>query len=81
MGEVTLDLIYRQMKTGQDELKSELAGVRTELAELKETVQSLARSDVTIQRSMAAMHRDLTALKDRVVILTAAIDDHPPMHV
>jgi hypothetical protein len=44
-------------------------------------VQSLARSDVTIQRSMAAMQRDITSLKDRVVILTAAIDEHPPAHV
>jgi hypothetical protein len=81
MGEVTLDLIYRQMNTGQDELKAELVAARAELAELKETVQSLAQSDVTIQRSMSAMQRYLTALKDRVVILTAAIDEHPPAHV
>jgi hypothetical protein len=67
-GEVTLELIFRQMKTGHDELKAELAAMRPDIADLKETVHSLARSDVTIQRTMAAMQRDITALKDRVVI-------------
>jgi predicted nucleic acid-binding Zn-ribbon protein len=81
MGKITLELIYRQMQAGQDELKIELAALRADIADLKQTVHSLARSDVTIQRSMEAMHRDITALKDRVIILTAAIDEHPPAHV
>jgi chromosome segregation ATPase len=81
MGDVTLELIYRQMQAGQDDLKVELGAIRAEIADLKATVQSLARADVTMQRSMAAMHRDITTLKDRVIILTAAIDEHPPAHV
>lgn len=80
MGEITLELIYRQMQAGHDELKAELVAVRADIAELKETVQSLARSDVTLQRTMSAMLRDLTGLRDRVVILTAAIDEHPSAH-
>jgi hypothetical protein len=77
MENVSLEMIWKRL----DELKTGQDAIRADLGELKETVQSLARSDVTIQRSMAAMQRDITALKDRVIILTAAIDEHPPAHV
>jgi hypothetical protein len=32
MGEVALELIFRQMKTGHDELKAELAAMRPDIA-------------------------------------------------
>jgi hypothetical protein len=73
MGEITLELIYRQMQAGHKELKAELAALRADVAELKETVRALSKSNVIIQR-------DLAGLKDRVVILTAAFGDEPPLH-
>ena len=53
--------------TGQD-------AIRAELASLNETVRTLARSQVSMQR-------DIAALKDRVTVLTVAVDDHSPAHV
>jgi hypothetical protein len=71
MGEnVDLQLVLKRVDavlTGQD-------AIRAELASLNETVRTLARSQVTMQR-------DIATLKDRVIILTAAIDDNPPAHV
>jgi hypothetical protein len=70
MGEVNLELVLKRIEdvlAGQDAMRAELAG-------LNETVRTLARSQVTMQR-------DIATLKDRVIILTAAIDDHPPAHV
>jgi hypothetical protein len=48
--------------------------IRVELANLNETVRSLARSQVSIQR-------DIATLKDRVTVLSVAVDEHPPAHV
>ncbi len=67
---VDLKLVLKRVEEG-------LAGqeaIRAELASLNETVRSLARSQV-------AMQRDITTLKDRITILTAAVDEHPPAHV
>lgn len=75
------NLTLKQLALLREEMREGFANLRADLGDLKETVHSLARSDVTIQRSMAVMQRDLTALKDRVIILTAAIDENPPAHV
>ena len=39
-----------------------------------ETVRTLGRSQITMQR-------DFATLKDRVTVLTVAVDEHPPAHV
>jgi prefoldin subunit 5 len=70
MVEVSLEMVLKRVEdvlAGQD-------AIRAELASLNETVRSLARSQVTMQR-------DIATLKDRVTILTAAVDEHPPAHV
>jgi hypothetical protein len=67
---VDLQLVLKRVDAvlaGQD-------AIRAELANLNETVRSLARSQV-------AMQRDIATLKDRVIVLTAAVDEHPPAHV
>jgi hypothetical protein len=48
--------------------------IRAELTSLNETVRSLARSQVSMQR-------DIATLKDRVIVLTAAVDEHQPAQV
>ena len=53
--------------TGQD-------AIRAELVSLHETVRSLARSQVSMQR-------DLATFKDRITILSVAVEDHPPAHI
>lgn len=67
------NLILKQLASLRDEIKNGFAALHSELAELKETVRSLSRSQVTMQR-------DIASLKDRVIVLTAAIDEHPPAH-
>jgi hypothetical protein len=67
---VDLQLVLKRVDAvlaGQD-------AIRAELASLNETVRSLARSQVSMQR-------DIATLKDRVIVLTAAVDEHPPAHV
>jgi hypothetical protein len=67
---VDLQLVLKRVDsvlTGQD-------AIRAELASLNETIRAMARSQVTMQR-------DIATLKDRVTILTAAVDEHPPVHV
>jgi hypothetical protein len=67
---VDLQLVLKRVDT----VLSRQDGILAELATLNETVRAMARSQVTMQR-------DIATLKDRVVILTAAIDEHPPAHV
>ena len=71
MGEnIDLQLVLKRVDavlTGQE-------AIRAELSSLNETVRTLARSQVTMQR-------DIATLKDRVIVLTAAIDEHPPAHI
>ena len=67
---VDLQLVLKRVDAvlaGQD-------AMRAELASLDQTMRSLARSQI-------AMQRDIASLKDRVIVLTAAVDEHPPAHV
>jgi hypothetical protein len=69
MGEVTLEMLQKLLL----DMQAEIQAVRVELATLNESVRALARADVAIRR-------DLREVKDRVVILTAAFGDEPPLH-
>lgn len=81
MGEVTLELIYRQMQAGHDELKGELAAVREEQARTNASLVAMARALVNVQRDIRILHRDLSDLKDRVTVLTvASAGDDPHTH-
>jgi hypothetical protein len=74
---VTLELIHTLMleiQREQNALHGGQEAIRDELASLNDTVRAMARSQVTMQR-------DIASLKDRVIILTAAVDEHPPAHV
>ncbi|HTV28233.1 MAG TPA: hypothetical protein VMF32_10675 [Xanthobacteraceae bacterium] len=76
MGDVSLEMIWKrleQLQTGQDAIRAELKDVRAEIADLNETVRAFAKSQISMQR-------DISRLNDRVTILTAAIDEHPPTH-
>jgi hypothetical protein len=67
---VDLQLLLKRVDavlSGQD-------AIRAELAALNETVRSLARSQVSMQR-------DIHTLKDRVTVLSVAVDEHPPAHI
>jgi len=67
------NLVLKQLALLREDMQAGFAAIHGELATLNESVRSLSRSNVTIQR-------DLAQLKDRVVILTTAIDEHPPSH-
>lgn len=64
-----------------DELKAELAAVRAELERTNDNVVAIARTQVSMQRDIRSIQRDLADLKDRVTVLTVAVDEHPPAHV
>jgi septal ring factor EnvC (AmiA/AmiB activator) len=69
MGEISLEMIWKRLEdlhTGQE-------AIRSDLAELRDTVRSFAKTNLSMQR-------EISRLNDRVAILTAAIDDHPPDH-
>jgi hypothetical protein len=68
------NLILKQLAMLREDMQAGFGAIHAELATLNESVRSLSRSNVTIQR-------DLTQLKDRVIILTTAIDEHPPSHI
>jgi hypothetical protein len=63
-----------EIQREQNALHAGQEAIRDELASLNDTVRAMARSQVTIQR-------DIASLKDRVIILTAAVDEHPSTHV
>ena len=67
MGDISLDMIWKRL----EEMQSELKAVRAELSDLNDTVRAFAKSQVSMQR-------EISRLNDRVTILTAAIDEHPP---
>lgn len=69
MGDVSLEMIWKRL----DDIQAELKAVRTEVADLNETVRAFAKSQISMQR-------EISRLNDRVTILTAAIDEHPPTH-
>ena len=80
MAEISNELIYKLMLDIQSEQKAMRAdmqagddAIRAELATLNETVRALAKSNVSIQR-------DISTLKDRVTILTVAVDEGPHTH-
>lgn len=81
MGEVTLELIYRQMQAGHDELKAELAAVREEQARTNAAFAAMARTLVNVQRDIRIVQRELSDLKDRVTVLTVASADNDQPHV
>ena len=66
---VDLQLVLKRV----DDVLAEVKAMRGELVTLNESVRALARADVGIRR-------DLREVKDRVVILTAAFGDEPPLH-
>jgi hypothetical protein len=54
---------------------------RTQAAEsTNEKVAAMARSLVGVQRDLHRLQRDMETLKDRVMVLTVAVDEHPPAH-
>jgi hypothetical protein len=67
------NLVLKQLAALREEMQAGFANLRAELATLNESVRALARADVAIRR-------DLRDVKDRVVILTAAFGDEPPLH-
>jgi hypothetical protein len=74
MGEQPENLTLKQLALLREEMQAGFANIHAELVTLNESVRALARADVAIRR-------DLRDVKDRVVILTAAFGDEPPLHV
>jgi hypothetical protein len=77
MGEISLDMIWKRL----EELHGEVVAVRQEQARTNESVAAIARTLVSVQRDIRSIQRDISGLKDRVTVLTIAVDDHPPAHV
>ena len=69
MDNIDLGMIWKRL----DEIQTELKAVHSEVADLNDTVRAFAKSQI-------AMQREISRLNDRVTILTAAIDEHPPTH-
>jgi hypothetical protein len=74
MGEISLELIYKRL----EEMQPDIHGVREELGRTNENVAAIARTQVSMQRDIRAIQSDLADLKDRVTVLTVAVDEHPP---
>lgn len=70
MGEISLEMIWKRL----EDLHAGQEAMRGDLAELKDTVRSFAKTNLSMQR-------EISRLNDRVTILTAAIDEHPPSHI
>ena len=70
MGEISLEMVWKRL----EEMQADLKAVRIDVADLKDTVRSFAKSNLSMQR-------EISRLNDRVTILTAAIDEHPPSHI
>jgi hypothetical protein len=77
MGEISLDMIWKRL----EELHSDVVAVRQEQARTNENVAAIARTLVSVQRDLRSIQRDISSLKDRVTVLTVAVDDNPPAHV
>jgi len=83
MAEVTNELIYKLMLDIQAEQKATRAdmqamqagqeAIRDELATLNDTARALAKSNVSIRR-------EISELKDRMTILSVAVEDGPHTH-
>jgi predicted nucleic acid-binding Zn-ribbon protein len=83
MVEVTNELIYKLMLEMQAEqkamrgdmqtLQAGQEAVRDELANLNDTTRALAKSNVSIRR-------EISELKDRMTILSVAVDEGPHTH-
>jgi hypothetical protein len=56
------NIVLEQLALLREDMQAGFAAIHAKLATLNESVRSLSRSNVTIQR-------DITALKDRVIIL------------
>jgi hypothetical protein len=67
------NLTLKQLALLREDMQAGFASIHAELSSLVESVRAMARTQVTMQR-------DITQLKDRVIVLTAAIDEHPPTH-
>ena len=70
MGDVGLGMIGKRLEDIQTELKA----MHGEMSDLNDTVRAFAKSQIS-------MRREISRLNDRVTILTAAIDEHPPTHI
>lgn len=77
MGEISLDMIWKRL----EEMQADLKDVRLQFDRTNENISAIARTLVTVQRDIRVVHRDLSDLKDRVTVLTVAVDEHPPAHV
>jgi hypothetical protein len=69
MGEVTLELIYRQMQAGQNELKAALAAVRDEQALTNRKIGAMAEG-------MVSMSKRLDDLGQQMHMVALAVDEH-----
>jgi DNA repair ATPase RecN len=76
MGEVSNELLAKQMQTGFAEIKTELAAVRADLTATKTNLAAVAGTLVTVQRDINAGQRELTGLNNRMGVLVVTTDDH-----
>jgi septal ring factor EnvC (AmiA/AmiB activator) len=76
MGEISLEMVWKRLEEMQADIKS----VREELGRTNDNITSIARTQVSMQRDIRTIQRDLADLKDRVTVLTVAVDEHPPTH-
>ena len=76
MGDVSLDMIWKRL----DDIQGELKAMRDEQGRTNENITAMARTLVGIQREIRSLQRDISGLKDRVTVLSVAVDEHPPSH-
>jgi hypothetical protein len=80
MAEITNELIYKLMleiQTEQKATRADMQGIHAELATMRE---DFARNVAAIGRTLRTIERDITGLKDRVTILSVAVDEGPHTH-
>ena len=76
MENVSLDMIWRRL----DDMQGELKAIREEQVRTNEHIAAMARTLVIVQRDIRGLQRDISGLKDRVTVLSVAVDEHPPSH-
>ena len=76
MGDISLELIYKHMQAGQDEIKAAPATLYAELHTVREEQAVTSEKIGTLAASMVSMRKQIDDLTTSTRLIAVAVDDH-----